>query len=158
MLKISPHQTSVWGSSMTFCFSKLNVSVDSHPRMSVFPCITHVCSTYYMHLSLISLTIWYEVYKSLNSNTIRFWSALTMVCDTQNCLVLGLCPSSGILEARNHNVSETGSVSVLRCEGKCLLCGVRWLRLVFSKAPKRVGSSLHAWGRKQIQCRKRSVF
>jgi hypothetical protein len=33
---------------------------------------------------------------------------------SQNYLVFGLCPSSGILEARKHNVSETGSVSVLR--------------------------------------------
>jgi hypothetical protein len=30
----------------------------------------------------------------------------------------GLCPSSGILKkSREHNVSETGSVSVLRSEG-----------------------------------------
>jgi hypothetical protein len=26
----------------------------------------------------------------------------------------GLCPASGILKARKHNVSETGSVCVLR--------------------------------------------
>jgi hypothetical protein len=38
--------------------------------------------------------------------------------DIQNYWVLGLCPSSGILETRKHNVSETGSVSVLRREGK----------------------------------------
>jgi hypothetical protein len=31
----------------------------------------------------------------------------------QNYWVFGLCPSSGTLEARKHNVSETGSVSVL---------------------------------------------
>jgi general stress protein CsbA len=34
--------------------------------------------------------------------------------NTQNYWVLGLCPSSGILEARKHSISETGSVSVLR--------------------------------------------
>jgi hypothetical protein len=28
--------------------------------------------------------------------------------------ITGLCPSSGILTTRKHNVSETGSVSVLR--------------------------------------------
>jgi hypothetical protein len=39
---------------------------------------------------------------------------LTMVYNTQNYWVFGLCPSSGILETRKHNVSETGSVSVLR--------------------------------------------
>jgi hypothetical protein len=30
----------------------------------------------------------------------------------------GLCPSSGILETRKHNVLETGSVSVLRLWGE----------------------------------------
>jgi hypothetical protein len=34
--------------------------------------------------------------------------------EVQNYWVLGFCPSSGILETRKHNVSETGSVSVLR--------------------------------------------
>jgi hypothetical protein len=33
---------------------------------------------------------------------------------TQNYWVFELCPSSGILETRKHNVSETGTVSVLR--------------------------------------------
>jgi hypothetical protein len=27
----------------------------------------------------------------------------------------GLCPLSGILKSRKHNVLETGSVSILRC-------------------------------------------
>jgi hypothetical protein len=31
-----------------------------------------------------------------------------MVYHTQNYWVFGLCPSSGILETRKHNVSETG--------------------------------------------------
>jgi hypothetical protein len=33
---------------------------------------------------------------------------------TQNDWVFGLCPSPGILKTREHNVSENGSVSVLR--------------------------------------------
>jgi hypothetical protein len=33
----------------------------------------------------------------------------------QNYWVLGLCPSSGILENRRHNVSETGPVSETLC-------------------------------------------
>jgi hypothetical protein len=41
-----------------------------------------------------------------------------MVYNTQNYLVFGLCPSSGILENRKHDVSETGCVSVLRWRGK----------------------------------------
>jgi hypothetical protein len=42
-----------------------------------------------------------------------------MVYDThQNYWVFGLCSSSGILETRKHNVSETGPVSVLRRDGE----------------------------------------
>jgi hypothetical protein len=33
---------------------------------------------------------------------------------SQNYWVFGLFPSSGVLENRKHDVSETGSVSVLR--------------------------------------------
>jgi hypothetical protein len=33
---------------------------------------------------------------------------------TQNYWVFGICPYSGILKYRKHNVSETGSVSILR--------------------------------------------
>jgi hypothetical protein len=36
-----------------------------------------------------------------------------MVYNTQNYWVFGLYPSSGILENRKHDVSETGPVSVL---------------------------------------------
>jgi hypothetical protein len=32
----------------------------------------------------------------------------------QNYWLFGICPSSGILESKKYNVSETGSVSVLR--------------------------------------------
>jgi hypothetical protein len=47
------------------------------------------------------------------TNSIRynsFWA--------QNYWVFGLCPSSRILKTRNRNVSETGSVSVLRWGGE----------------------------------------
>jgi hypothetical protein len=54
-----------------------------------------------------------------------------MVHDTQNYWVSGLCPSSGILNTGKHNVSATGSVSVLRLEGGGLpLCWVRWKELI----------------------------
>jgi hypothetical protein len=43
----------------------------------------------------------------------EFYRVLTMVHDTQNYCVLGLFPSSGILENRKDDVSENGSVSVL---------------------------------------------
>jgi hypothetical protein len=35
----------------------------------------------------------------------------------RNCWLFGLCPSSDIVDTRKHNVSETGSVSVLRWGG-----------------------------------------
>jgi hypothetical protein len=44
----------------------------------------------------------------------QLWKILTMVYNFQNYWVSGLCPSSGILNARKHNFSESGSVSVLR--------------------------------------------
>jgi hypothetical protein len=37
-----------------------------------------------------------------------------MVYNTQNYGVLGLCPTSGILETRKDNVLETGYFSVLK--------------------------------------------
>jgi hypothetical protein len=40
----------------------------------------------------------------------------------QNYCVFELCPSPSILNTRGHNVSETGSVSVLRWRGRHLLC------------------------------------
>jgi hypothetical protein len=41
-----------------------------------------------------------------------------MVYHAQNYWVWGHFPSSGILETRKHDVSATGSVSVLRCGGE----------------------------------------
>jgi hypothetical protein len=40
-----------------------------------------------------------------------------MVYNTQDCSVFGLCPSSGILVTRKHNISESVSVSVLKWRG-----------------------------------------
>jgi hypothetical protein len=58
-----------------------------------------------------------------------------MVYNTQNYWVFGLCPSSDILETTKHNVSETGSISVLR----------RW------KTPTQLGplerANLNQWAR-----------
>jgi hypothetical protein len=41
-----------------------------------------------------------------------------MLYNTQNYLVFGLFPSSGILGTIKYDVSETRSVSVLRCGGE----------------------------------------
>jgi hypothetical protein len=40
-----------------------------------------------------------------------------MLYNTLNYWVFGLFPSSGILGTRKHDISETGSVSILRCGG-----------------------------------------
>jgi hypothetical protein len=48
----------------------------------------------------------------------RFWRVLTMVYNSQVYWVFWTFPSSGIPETRKHDVSETGSVSVLRWEGE----------------------------------------
>jgi hypothetical protein len=42
----------------------------------------------------------------------------TSICKIQNYWGFGLCPSSGILENRKQDVSETGSVSVVRGKGE----------------------------------------
>jgi hypothetical protein len=48
-----------------------------------------------------------------------------MVYNSQNYWVIGLCPSSGILETIKLNISETASVSVLRLRRRWhLLCWV----------------------------------
>jgi hypothetical protein len=52
-----------------------------------------------------------------------------MVYNTQNYWLSGLCPSSGILNTRKHNVPETGS-------------GVQRLWLALSKGSNRVGVPL----------------
>jgi hypothetical protein len=46
-------------------------------------------------------------------NTIRYVNKVTQ--HIPNYWVFGLCPLSGILKTRKHNVSETGSVSEMLC-------------------------------------------
>jgi hypothetical protein len=46
------------------------------------------------------------------------YSNITYLVNTQNYWIFGLRSSSGILETRKHNVSETGSVSILRWVGR----------------------------------------
>jgi hypothetical protein len=66
---------------------------------------------------------------------------------SQNYWAFGLFQSSSILENREHDISETGSVSVL----------LQWLRLAFSKGPNWVSSPLFISGRKQIHFPRRRV-
>jgi hypothetical protein len=51
------------------------------------------------------------------TNAVSIWGLLAMVYTTQNLWVSGPCPSSGILNTRKHNVTETGSVFVFSWGG-----------------------------------------
>jgi hypothetical protein len=65
-----------------------------------------------LHALSIKFRDW--ICKNEECNTCRTWRLLTMVCNSRNYWVSALGPSSRILITRKHNVSETGSVSVLR--------------------------------------------
>jgi hypothetical protein len=49
--------------------------------------------------------------------TSRFQRVLAMVYNTQHYWVFRLCPSSDILRTRDHNITETGFVSILNSRG-----------------------------------------
>jgi hypothetical protein len=51
-----------------------------------------------------------------------------MAYHNQNYWVFGLFPSSGIVGNRKHNISETVSVSILRCGGGKVLTKLGPLR------------------------------
>jgi hypothetical protein len=96
------------------------------------------------------LLSWGEIF---NYSVRWIWRTLTMVYNTQNHWVSGLCPSFRILNARKHNVSETGSVSVFR-GGERDIYSVGFLRKSYQS------SCLPplTWGRKQVELSKRCVF
>jgi hypothetical protein len=62
-----------------------------------------------------------------------------MAYHTQSYWVFGLFQSSGILGTRKHDVSDTESVSVLRCEGEDT-CSVRSLRQSQSQSLDQISS------------------
>jgi hypothetical protein len=72
------------------------------------------------------LTIGYErFFKHSIQFFVRSHSKTLYNATVQEVRVTGVfrpCPSSGILKARKHNVSETGSVSILRWGGRHLFC------------------------------------
>jgi hypothetical protein len=53
-------------------------------------------------------------YRGLQFGAIRKNNLKLTKPNIQNYWVFGFCPLSGIPKTRKHNVSETGSVSVLR--------------------------------------------
>jgi hypothetical protein len=66
--------------------------------------VPKICSTFIIRVDVMndhSSLIYTEQYAKENFSTQNYW-------------VFGLYPSSNILETRKHNVSETGSISVLR--------------------------------------------
>jgi hypothetical protein len=67
-----------------------------------------------LHDAQISINLHETNHVLIPANAAVVSRVLTMVYNTQNCWVFGLCPSSGILKTREHNVSEIGSASVLR--------------------------------------------
>jgi hypothetical protein len=71
--------------------------------------------------NLISIVIFirtYELEKLWSVLQIRQWELNNISVNTQNYWVSWTFPSSSILESRKHDVSETGSVSVLRWKGR----------------------------------------
>jgi hypothetical protein len=84
-------------------------------------CTIYHCSTFEHHLSLFN--VWAPFVTILNAY-FSFTSLRLRLVSGQNYLVYGLCTSSRYLNTRKHNVLETGSVSVLRCGGRHLLCCV----------------------------------
>jgi hypothetical protein len=73
-----------------------------------------------------------------------------MVYNTQNCWVLGLCPSSSILETRKHKVLE---IAVMTLTGV-----VQWLRLALSKGPNWAGIFLPHLRTEQIPFPTHCIF
>jgi hypothetical protein len=110
------------GLELVFCLLKAggNVDADAGVRWASSLCVTH----------LIVKIMW-RTHPLLSMDFVNddhFWATTRWTrsgCNeyactntvTQNYWIFGLCPSSGIVETIKHNVSETGSVSVLRWEG-----------------------------------------
>jgi hypothetical protein len=84
-----------------------------------------------------------RVNRSAESDLCSSVTIFTNTTWTRDYWVFGLCPSSGILKnTKEHNVSETESLSVLRWGGgRHLLCCYQWLGLVLYNGPNRVGVS-----------------
>jgi hypothetical protein len=61
----------------------------------------------------------------------RFWRILTVLYNTQNYWISGLCPSFGILNARQHKLKAAALTWV-----------VQWLRLALFRVPNIVGISI----------------
>jgi hypothetical protein len=79
------------------------------------------------------------LHRQILVKSIKFHLNPISVSWVQNYWNFGLFPSSGIIGTRKHDVSETGSVSVLRCRGKTptQLRPNHWLAL--TKGPNTVG-------------------
>jgi hypothetical protein len=77
--------------------------------VAVYSTISFVKDTFC--LVKLRTNVKYRVEENKDDNYKNMWFP-------QNYWVFGLRPASGILETRKHNVSETGSVSILRWGGR----------------------------------------
>jgi hypothetical protein len=57
-------------------------------------------------------------YNTIQYNKIQYRHRFYTLLNVQNYWVFGLFPSSCILGTKKQNVSENGSVSILRCGGE----------------------------------------
>jgi hypothetical protein len=112
--------------------------------MSYTPLRHH--SSYLQHTSNIHTPVGIsDILTQVDSKGFSWWCITLGITG-----VFGLCPSSGILKTREHNVLETGPVSVLRWRGETptqlsplerVNLSLQWLRLALSKRPNWVGVS-----------------
>jgi hypothetical protein len=69
------------------------------------------CVTFVVYRVFSFMRLRYEIWRFPKQGTFNFrynLRVLTMVYNTQNHWICGLCPSSGIRNTKKHNVSETG--------------------------------------------------
>jgi hypothetical protein len=109
--------------SFSWVAAQLAASQEGLSSMSVSECVKYPqpCLIFAQYLWLncryLSRLVLLSIFET-QRNPLHKWPVCSQAVRWDNYWVFGLCPSSGILETRKHNVSETGSVSVLRREWK----------------------------------------
>jgi hypothetical protein len=92
-----------------------------------------------MNVVCIYHGMWLSLWKSERiTGFLLSWNVTQFMKIWKNYWGFGLCPSSGILKTRKHNISETGSFSVLRWRGEDTY-SVGSLEKNLSKGPNWVG-------------------
>jgi hypothetical protein len=96
----------------------INVNYVGHEWVSSLLFLFTVSTLHWQYYSVNMWSVEYYIVTWLSDYKWEDSSVLTMVYHNENQWVSELSPSSGILGNRKHDVSETGSVSVLRCGGE----------------------------------------